>query len=595
MIKKYFLPVFLLIITLNGWATGRFSVYINGHKSGEVIVKRTINKNIVVTETSEKLVLKRGTSTIETETIYLCTEKKDGTPVELKVRNTKGNTSLFPEYTVKFGKEIKLILPQGTKTLTGQTDKIRQDYGEEILLKKMIEKGIKKLTYSKFDPTILNIDNITAEFTGKNKLGYKFKLTSAALNITEERIVDKNGKMLVSTTKFAGMEFKAVKTSLEKKEEKLAPAQVFTPSLIPLNYFLPKGYTVKSITYKLSNKSEYSFSKLGSENQKVKQIDKKSCLLTVVRAKIPENATADNDTEYLKSSRPINLENPKLNKIVATLKNRSKNTYEFIKNTLNFVYNYITIKNFDNLMADTDTILNEKKGDCTEHSFLATAILRKNGIPARCVMGLVMGDNIFGYHMWVEAKLNGRWFPIDPTFNQISPDPTHIKLGEFPDNLSNLKEVYSKVLPLIQSLSLNPIEVEFFNGKKIPMPDKFFKQLFKGEKWGFDTQYFMHYLTRKEGIFNEKIYLFSITEKDPRILARRFAMFSKWKHHYTQEIKGMQTLVFLDRNKFSFSFVHNSVLVIFVAQSTRPVKIEKLKDFCYNKCIEVIDKCRKKF
>jgi len=54
-------------------------------------------------------------------------------------------------------------------------------------------------------------------------------------------------------------------------------------------------------------------------------------------------------------------------------------------------------------------------------------------------------------------------------------------------------------------------------------------------------------------------------------------------------------LIFLDGNRFAFAFVHNSVLIIFVAQTERPVKIEKLKNFCYNKCIEVIDKCLEKF
>lgn len=80
----------------------------------------------------------------------------------------------------------------------------------------------------------------------------------------------------------------------------------------------------------------------------------------------------------------------------------------------------------------TDVLL-RKKGDCTEHSLLLTALARAAGIPARRVDGLVYmeaGDGVpaLYWHEWVEVYV-GEWTPLDPTFDQAVADPTHIALG----------------------------------------------------------------------------------------------------------------------------------------------------------------------
>ncbi len=596
MIKRL-LPIFLLIITLNGRATGRFSIYINGQKSGEITVKRTIKNHTVITETEEYLTLKRGISLIKSKSLFKTIESTNGVPKELSFKNIEGQTSIVPEFKVIF-KEGKatVITPMGKQTLKVDLQKVKQDYGEQLVIKKMIEKNIKKTEYLKFDQNLLNFDRITAIYKGKVSKGYKFLFKSATLNTEEERIVDKNGNLLISKMTFAGLTFKVINTKLEKgKKKEIKAAQIFTPSLIKINSFLPRGFAVSEISYKLTNSKPYDFTIIETKNQKVKILSDKSCILTVKRTKLPKNIKPDNAPEYLKSSTIINLNNKKLESIVKNLKSRSKDTYSFVKNTVSFVFRYIKSKNFDNVMADTDTILREKSGDCTEHSFLATAIFRKAGIPARCVVGLVMGDNIFGYHMWVEIKANGKWYPVDPTLNQINPDPTHIRIDEFPVTPSSMKNVYKIILPLIQSLSIQPEKVVFSNGKTINNPKETFERIFHTNKWGFDKRLYMFTLSKKEGIFQEKIYLGSLYTKNPAEFQAILSIFNNKEKHYSQDIKGKYVMFFEDKNEISFAFVHNSVIIIFVAEAKRPVKIEKFREFIYNKCLGVIDRCLKEF
>lgn len=75
--------------------------------------------------------------------------------------------------------------------------------------------------------------------------------------------------------------------------------------------------------------------------------------------------------------------------------------------------------------------LNKKKGNCQTHAKLYTALARAAGIPTRFVSGLVSQDGAgFLYHSWAESLVEGRWLAVDPTFNQVPADPTHLALFE---------------------------------------------------------------------------------------------------------------------------------------------------------------------
>jgi len=75
-------------------------------------------------------------------------------------------------------------------------------------------------------------------------------------------------------------------------------------------------------------------------------------------------------------------------------------------------------------------VLKQRRGDCSEHSLLAVALMRAAGIPSRIAVGIAWSDELraFGYHAWVEALTSSGWIPMDPTFGQDLADATHLKL-----------------------------------------------------------------------------------------------------------------------------------------------------------------------
>lgn len=83
-------------------------------------------------------------------------------------------------------------------------------------------------------------------------------------------------------------------------------------------------------------------------------------------------------------------------------------------------------------LVDIPRLIREPRGDCSEHAILFVALARAAGVPAREVGGLMyMGDEVkaFGWHAWAEVVLDGRWVEVDPTWNQMEPDATHILVG----------------------------------------------------------------------------------------------------------------------------------------------------------------------
>ena len=90
------------------------------------------------------------------------------------------------------------------------------------------------------------------------------------------------------------------------------------------------------------------------------------------------------------------------------------------------VHRHLTRKNLASGLATATQALATRAGDCTEHAVLLVAALRAQGIPARVASGLAYVDapghpNSFGWHMWTQAIVDGRWIDLDATLPADGP------------------------------------------------------------------------------------------------------------------------------------------------------------------------------
>jgi len=88
----------------------------------------------------------------------------------------------------------------------------------------------------------------------------------------------------------------------------------------------------------------------------------------------------------------------------------------------------------------------------------ADALARAAGVPAREVSGLMyMGDDVraFGAHAWNEVVLDGRWVPVDPTWNETELDAAHVTLDR-DGHSSAMMETLGRLTFRVQALDRAP-------------------------------------------------------------------------------------------------------------------------------------------
>lgn len=98
-----------------------------------------------------------------------------------------------------------------------------------------------------------------------------------------------------------------------------------------------------------------------------------------------------------------------------------------------------------------------KSGNCQTHARLYTALARAAGIPTRFVSGLVyLEGKGFLYHSWAESFIGDHWVSIDPTYNQLPADPTHLKLLE-----GHLPEDMAPIIAIIGRIKMTVVEAAY--------------------------------------------------------------------------------------------------------------------------------------
>lgn len=101
--------------------------------------------------------------------------------------------------------------------------------------------------------------------------------------------------------------------------------------------------------------------------------------------------------------------------------------------------------------------LKERAGNCQTHARLYTALARAAGIPTRFVSGLVYQKGMgFLYHSWAESFLGGHWVAVDPTYNQLPADPTHLKFFE-----GHTQEDMAPIIAVIGRIRITVLESKY--------------------------------------------------------------------------------------------------------------------------------------
>ncbi len=132
----------------------------------------------------------------------------------------------------------------------------------------------------------------------------------------------------------------------------------------------------------------------------------------------------------LRDTAEFPVADPRMRALAAQAVGTARRPAEQIAALTGFVHRYLTYQEG----ADSRhvlALLDEPRGDCSEFADLLTTLARSLGIPSRTIFGLAYSDATvpaFRFHAWNEVFIDGIWRAVDPTWNQLAVDATHIPL-----------------------------------------------------------------------------------------------------------------------------------------------------------------------
>ncbi|MBX3396049.1 MAG: transglutaminase domain-containing protein [Phycisphaerae bacterium] len=133
------------------------------------------------------------------------------------------------------------------------------------------------------------------------------------------------------------------------------------------------------------------------------------------------------------------------------------------------VTEYITNKNMDVGFATASDVARNRSGDCTEHAVLLAAMCRAAGLPARGVSGIIevpsgyihdKKGSAFGYHMWTQVYIGGKWIDIDAAMRQTDCEPNRVALTIMPLGDEGLANAVASLMPVLGRIEIEVMSVE---------------------------------------------------------------------------------------------------------------------------------------
>lgn len=126
-----------------------------------------------------------------------------------------------------------------------------------------------------------------------------------------------------------------------------------------------------------------------------------------------------------------------------------------------YVGSALTFSPFSTNLLPANTVAKQKRGDCTEHAILLATLVKIRAIPARIVSGLILtpGRPGFSGHVWVEAQIDGQWYPFDST-SPAQSRQIRIKLAHSDFQKNSQSTGLSLFVPILDLAGRSSITVE---------------------------------------------------------------------------------------------------------------------------------------
>ena len=296
----------------------------------------------------------------------------------------------------------------------------------------------------------------------------------------------REGEVLKSVVEFGGFKLSMYTVDQKTALSKFVPADLFDFSLLNVVIEIPREDAV-SVTYsiKFANEGGREIQWPSTAYQIVESVNPQEVRVRVVRAdhrilgkdraKISVNVAQRPDegglgsfdpTGYLEGNSMINIEDPALIELSRISVEDSAGIVGLADELRKLVSRHVSNKSLTVGFATASEVARRKAGDCTEHAVLLTALGRIREIPSRIAIGIAylpsfMGEqNVFGFHMWTQFYLYGRWVDFDAALGESECSPTRIAFFVSSLDEGGLIDASLSLLDILGEIEIGVEEVE---------------------------------------------------------------------------------------------------------------------------------------
>lgn len=442
------------------------------------------------TTTEQNMRVGRGDKAVEAKIISTFIETSSGTPVsatlvqEMSLQPVKITWNFKDDHVEvisnQAGREIKSRqpAPQG-EWLT--------PYAADQFIKRKRTGGDADLTLKTVDLQHgLRVFTVESKKTGETKITFAGETLDVATwntameilpNISAKEYVRKDGVTVVEEIDMP-MVGKMI-TRLATKEEALGAAAGPAPELLLQTFITPDKpienpmkATRAKLKLTVKNGAMPELPTAGAQRVELSP-DKKSAILTIdINDNVPASAADAENKEYLESSAMIDANDELIQKLAKRAADREEGQPGATDDAMRraealrrFVRRHISKKGMETAFASASETAKMRTGDCSEYGVLLAALLRADGIPARVATGLVYADafaghkSIFGWHMWTQALIGGKWMDFDATL-PVRYNAAHILTATSSLNDGMGMGDMASVIQLMGNLEVEVLEVE---------------------------------------------------------------------------------------------------------------------------------------
>ena len=273
------------------------------------------------------------------------------------------------------------------------------------------------------------------------------------------------GEVLKDWIKPMSMETFRVTKEVALAKTPLAKLDLGEATLVKVNRAIPHAHDTKRVRYRIRLEDGDPVAAFPAGlSQEVKRIDEHTAEVTVraIRPGSGEDKNADKSDAPTEADRmPNNFIQSDDPLIVAQAKEAAGDETDPWKVAVAleaYVHRAVTTKDFSQALATASEVARNREGDCKGHAVYLAALARARKIPARVAMGLVYmpQSQTFGYHMWTELYVAGRWIGLDGTLAKGGIGGGHLQLAHSP--LAGAA-AYNSFLPVMQVVGRLKVEV----------------------------------------------------------------------------------------------------------------------------------------